>query len=277
MLAGLGSQITTDKACSPCNGLLNQLVDTPFLNDWFVAMERTRRGLRDRRRGARRSRRASPPRQRVTLQDGTPAKVDFSSPELIPAQLREGPGGPVVFGGSASQRERLAVRYRVVTSERGRTREAEEGPTGGTLQMGLSISTTIWLRFAARATLGSLSLLGWSDEWLDGPQAALLRGFVFDERPTKDGQPLCWRPRRAPSWLATIVRNDEHRLVFYPGPDGRAALHILLFGNQWAGVLVDPECQPTPNAAWRIPIDRAIERGDFFSVSTEVYAASRPV
>lgn len=280
LLAALGARLTTDRCCAPCNRALNTRVDQPALSDWLIAIERRRAGLRDTRRGAGRSRQAARPEQHVTTPDGARVVADLSHPDLIPVQVTEDDQGVLVVGGRADERHRLAERIERTARERGRQVTVREQPIPPKFHVSIRADFAVWPRFIARAALGALSREGWSDEWLQSDAARRLRGWLWDGKPRDDtgAGPLHGLLRRPPTWAARACPQGGHLLAWYPGRDGRAALHVVLFGRHWQTVIVDPGSETTPISAWRIALNKPAERTDFRTLADALYrqATGRP-
>ena len=276
LLAGFGARLVTDRCCLACNTQLNRLVDGAALNDYILAIERGRAGLADARRGSGRSRRAAPARQRASLPDGTPIVMDLRVPELIPAQLTTDSEGLVVLGGTAEQRAELVENATRKAESRGRMLDVREKYVGKQIRLQTEVDLVVWPRFAARSALGICSLLGWPDSWLSGETATTLRGWLWDAEPRAlDGGRLRDRLRKPPTWAAAACPEKGHLVAFYPGRDGRAAMHVVLFGKHWFATLIDPGGNPTPRAAWRLPIDGSVEATNFHELAEEAYLRAR--
>jgi hypothetical protein len=181
----------------------------------------------------------------------------------------------MILGGTREQRAKLIIDYNAA----GHSRPVHELRMGNQIWIGdIRLMIGLWPRFVARATLGAVSLLDWSEAWLQTATARQLRSWVFDDRPATDsGDPLLALPRRPPAWLAPVCRDREHRLVFFPGAspeDSRSVLHVVLFGRDWFGVMIDAHgFAPAARAAWRIPLGRAAIRQTYHDVVDESFVA----
>ncbi|MGD9737529.1 MAG: HNH endonuclease, partial [Solirubrobacterales bacterium] len=73
--AALGGTLTTDRVARECNSELSKSIDKPFLDDFFIALQRVFFDIRDPRR--RQDRPPPNPRHEGELADGTPIKVEM--------------------------------------------------------------------------------------------------------------------------------------------------------------------------------------------------------
>lgn len=202
--------------------------------------------------------------------------MDLRLPELIPAQLTTDSAGLVVLGGTTEQRAALAANAIRKAASRGRTLDVREKDAGNQIHVQTEVDLVVWPRFAARCALGVSSLLGWPDSWLGGDTATTWRGWLWDAEPRAlDGGPLRHTLRKPPTWAAAVCPKEGHLVAFYPGRDGRAAMHVVLFGKHWFATLIHPGENPTPLAAWRLPINKPAQLTNIHELAEEAYLRAR--
>lgn len=156
----------------------------------------------------------------------------------------------------------------------------EERPTGNTIRISdVRVDLGLWARYGARAALGAVSLLGWSEEWTSTATAARLRSWAFNDHPLAvDGSPLRTLPRRPPRWLKSITGEAQHRAIFYPAqsPEATASLlHIVLFGQDWFGIMVDSEgLGSKARTAWAMEVGGPPVMSDYADIADEAFDAA---
>jgi hypothetical protein len=104
---------------------------------------------------------------------------------------------------------------------------------------------------AAKVTLGCLSKV-LDEEWLDTPDAAKYRGWLWDETPVnQDGSLAGAFPSRPFEAELHMLRPPEHLLYFHPLDASRVALSIAYFGSLIVRAPVVVGALAMPRTAWR--------------------------
>lgn len=263
--AALGASLTTDRVCADCNERAGREIDYPFLGDWFIAMDRALYRVEDPRRRRRRPPRA--PAQEGQLPDATP--VDLHTQDgPWQAQVRssiEYHGDEVrIRAPNMEEYERLLERVRRRVESEGRTfhppGEPEVIDSGAAVEMRTQIDGVVWLRSAAKTTLAALSLV-LDDAWLDTPDAAMLRGWLWDADPRNaDGQKALAFPMEPADLEQHAAQPPDHLIVLTRVDRDVLGVSVAFFGRSFVRSRVElgGSAPPEPGG-WRIPISGAAE------------------
>jgi hypothetical protein len=245
----MSGTLKTDRVCRSCNSLAGKQIDAPFMQDWLIAAERAMYSPRGHRMR---------PRVEAALEDGTPV-------DLITGK---GPWKGKIRGGierdgdtvriRASNRieyEALIARVRRDAERDGRTfidpGTPEEFETNGPIVVKAEVDAVVWLRMAAKVTLGCLSKI-LDERWLDSADAEKYRNWLWDADPVNDeGKPALAFPVEANELEQYVANPPEHLLYFFPAGRGRVVLSIAYFGTMIVRTRVAVEDLPMPRAAWR--------------------------
>ena len=260
----LGAELTTDRVCRECNTKAGRKIDKPFLEDWFVAWQRVLWDIRDHRR--RQDRRPPMPKEELTLPSGARARLRHDGTlEVIP-DVDRADGRISIVAGSDAEAEEMIRKIRERARREGKTltlddtrRELSNEVAGR-----VNISQLVWLRATTKMAVATASLV--LDElWLDTPQAAKYREFMWDADPTTfDGSgPAGALPTPQHPLVKELVVPPDHLVLIVPG-DGRMVVSIQLFGDLSAGsVEFDINGMP-PQKAWILDTRaRAVEETTF--------------
>lgn len=280
--AAIGGTLTTDRVARDCNSQLSKLVDQPFLDDFFIALQRAFFDIRDPRR--RQDRPPPNPRHQGELADGTPIKVE----------MRGGPWQPIITPRLIQDDEKV---FRITASS---MEEAEammekklerlqrdgvdvssfsinnvENQEAVEAKINISIDGTIRVRALAKMTLGVLSLV-LPDEWLDSPDALRLLGWLWEKPKSAGGKGLPMvAPAAIPDLMSDMCAPPEHLIFFMP--DGPEAVNLLtvLFGREILGQKIQLHGTPSPGKlAWAIdPMALTLKETDFDQLALRVVRA----
>jgi hypothetical protein len=113
----------------------------------------------------------------------------------------------------------------------------------------VSINGVMWLRAAAKMTLGVMSL-SQPDNWLDTPSARQLIGWLWDETPVdENGQQASLFPRSPDEREAELFPPPAHIIVQTTMRDSRIAATFRLFGTHIVGLPVEV-LESVPDTCW---------------------------
>jgi hypothetical protein len=245
----MGGTLKTDRVCRGCNEQAGKAIDAPFMRDWLIAMDRALHSPKgDRLR----------PRVDAALEDGTP--VDLGTGKgpwkaTVRASIEWNGDEVVIRASNRTEYEKLLARVRRKIEEEGREFTDPGEPTevadSGLIVVRTKLDGVIWLRMAAKITLGCLSLV-LDERWLGTADAAKYQGWLWDEVPVnEDGSTALGLPSSASELDHHVLAPPEHLLYFAPlGPE-RVGLSIAYFGSIILRAAVDLGNLPMPRAAWR--------------------------
>jgi hypothetical protein len=281
--AALGGTLTTDRVAEECNTELGKSIDEPFLDDFFIALERVFFDIRDPRR--RQDRPPPNPRHEAELADGTPIKVEMRGgpwqPMIEPRLLQDdekvfritAPSVEIAEEMMQKKLERLqrdGIDVSSTSIERVENREAVEA------KVNVSIDGTIRVRAVAKMALAVLSKV-LPDEWLDSPDAERLLGWLRADKPrtvSGDGVAMA-APTRILDLMAHMCAPPEHLIFFQPSGHDTVNLLIVLFGREVLGQRIQLHGVPTPaKIGWAIdPKPHTLEETNFEQLALRVVRA----
>lgn len=282
--AAIGGTLTTDRVARSCNNELGKRIDQPFLNDWFIALERVMYRISDPRRA--RSGRPPNPDQIATLEDGTPVRIETRegpwTASVIPSLEKVDEKTFQIRAENAEQAE-LMMKTKLERLERDGvdvskvevSQEIRQDETP-VVNVRAAVDSTIRVRAAARIGLGALSRV-LPETWLDSPDAQRLIGWLWEDDPkTIDGTATAGAgPGKVPQALQLITQPPEHAIIFLPASATEIFINIVLFGSEILPLKVDLNGAPRPTSA--VILDptsgRYIERSWELLVADAVRAA----
>jgi hypothetical protein len=221
------------------------VIDQRFSQDFFIALERTKHELPDRRGNP-----PPQPKQKVKgKDDGTPYRINTRGGgfalEPVPQVHRDGEGNVRISAASEEEAYRAAERvlgdleaqgFKVSDVKREKLPPVE-------VEVSLKVDPIVYVREAAKMALGALSLV-WPDEWLDSDDARRLQRWVRDEVPTDDEGNTIWG-------LPGQEADFEHLILLMPhGPV--VGVMCVLFGALILPIHADTAGQDQPRRAWRM-------------------------
>jgi len=252
--SALGSTLTTDRFAGSCNRELGRRVDQPFFRDFLVGVRRARYGIRD----PRRPHRPPPnPRHHAKTPEGQRVVFDWRDGGLtVPPHVFENDERVIITAETEQEARKVAETKIARLRQKGQEsklvpavhREVPNAPMEA--RMGLSLSSTIRAKVAAKIALGVFSLV-LPEDWLDTDAAKLLQGWLWDESPkTPDGGTIFASPQKVPDPMDKFCRPPEHLLFFLPTAKEHVNLGIALFGEEFMVVGSGPLDYPAPETAW---------------------------
>lgn len=245
----MGGNLKTDRVCRECNQRAGSTIDGPFMRDWLIAMDRALHSPRgDRLR----------PRVEAELKDGTPVDIETrkgSWKATVRASIEWKEDEVIVRASDRAEYERLLARVRHKVESEGREFVEPGEPTeiadSEVVVVRTKLDGVIWLRMAAKVTLGCLSLV-LDEKWLDTSEAAKYRGWLWDDTPVNDdGSPALGLPSSTSELDRHVLAPPEHLLYFAPLGPGRVGLSIAYFGSIILRAAVDLGDLPIPRVGWR--------------------------
>jgi len=252
--ASLGSSLTVQTVCDPCNEWAGREIDQPFLADSLLQAHRSLVGQRDPRRG-RKGRRVPSPLLQGHTADGDFFTVD---PETYKPVRRSrivdlGDDRQQIRASTPEEAQRLLERARKRAAAEGKEikiGKEERGEFQPVLTVDFSMRTDVWRREAAKIALAVGSHV-YPPSWRLSADAHRLREWMHNrDSSTDDGQapPLVPTHVEAGSWIA---EGDEHLVFFMRFRDG-VYVCVCLFGTSCLAVPVDTSGLPVPQQAWRL-------------------------
>lgn len=245
----MGGTLKTDRVCRECNRHAGREIDAPFMQDWLIAMDRALHAP-----GGHRLR----PRVEAALDDGTP--VDLKTGKgawkaTVRGSIEWQDDTVRIRASNRAEYDKLLSRVRRDVEAQGKTfvkpGEPTEIETSGPVVVSAKLDGVVWLRMAAKVTLGCLSKT-LDDAWLDTTEAAKYRGWLWDETPTNDdGTPALGFPSSASELDRHVLTPPQHLLYFAPLQRGRVALSIAYFGSIIVRAGIEVGDLPMPRTAWR--------------------------
>jgi HNH endonuclease len=262
--AVLGGELTTDRVCRECNTKAGRYIDKPLLDDWLVGWERVLWDIRDNRR--RQDRPPPMPKEELTLPSGARAKLRHDGTfEVIPDVKTDGDKLSIVAGSDAEAEgmirkveERAKRQGKTLTLDDMRRELSKE--VAGRVQL----SGLVWLRATTKMAVAAASLV-LDESWLDMPQAAKYREFLWADAPTTfDGKdPATAFPSEQHPLIGEIVRPPNHLVLMVPSAE-RTVVVTELFGNLSAGSVAFDVHGVAPQNAWVLdPVARTVEETTF--------------
>jgi hypothetical protein len=250
--ASVQGTLETNRICFDCNQELSPL-DQRFVEDWWVALPRSEHGTPDRR-----GRTPPLPRQKGTLVDGTPVRINTAGgpwrAEPFP-QVKKNPDGTfTVSAGTEDEAHAVIERMREKAGPGAKVSidriESREIPNP-TVFVETKIDPTLTLRMTIKMALATLSLV-WEDSWLDTPQAKELQGWLKAERPVDtQGQTLSMVPKLPIGALALVCTPPEHLLMLQGAPAvPETMFSSILLGEHLTALAIDRAGQPQQERAW---------------------------
>jgi hypothetical protein len=245
----MGGRLKTDRVCARCNGLAGKAIDGPFMHDPLIAMARVLHSPRGGRMQA---------RSEATLGDGTP--VDLKTGKgpwkaTVRATIEREGDEIFIRAANRAEYEKLFERARREVEAEGRELANPGEPTevedSGMVIVRAKVSGLIWLRMAAKVTLGCLSKV-LDDDWLDTADAVKYRSWLWDQAPVnEDGSPARGLPVEPDPFELHVLRAPEHLLYFAPARGDRAILTMAFFGSLLLRTRVELDGRRPPRLAWR--------------------------
>jgi hypothetical protein len=194
----------------------------------------------------------------ATLEDGTP--VDLGTGKgpwkaTVRASIEWKGDEVVIRASNRAEYDKLLGRVRRKIESEGKEfvdpGEPIEFADSGLIVVRTKLDGVIWLRMAAKITLGCLSL-ALDESWLDTPDATKYQGWLWREDPVnEDGSPALGLPSSASELDHHVLAPPEHLLYFAPLGPGRVGLSIAYFGSIILRAAVDVGKQAPPRKAWR--------------------------
>jgi hypothetical protein len=194
--------------------------------------------------GVRDARGQVPPTPRLpgTTVDGRPIQLELGRDEsrtrLLPHKTRDdenevtyvtepGQGEEIMEKVKARLEARLGPGYRVETST-----EETIIPDRGSVPV--SISESVWPRFAAKLAL-AFGREAFGDDWArSDPEAALIRKVLWNEPNAPSSRPL-WRQSDGTDVLARLAPAPQHLVMVSQAPEGDRGIVVQLFGGMVYG------------------------------------------
>ena len=239
----LGGTLTTRRVARTCNQRAGREIDYPLQSDWFITQTMYLLGLEGRR-----------PVVEASVQ-GVPGATVGLGPDFKPkprSALDVGDTEATIVAPNQQEVARLTERLDKRLAAEGRS---VAGPSTRRdvpveqVNVRVRIDGGIWLRAAAKMTLGVMSL-SQPDDWLDTPSARQLIGWLWDETPVdQDGQPASLFPRSPDEREAEMYSPPAHMIVQTTMRDGRVAVSFGLFGKHIVGLLVEV-LEPVEDTCW---------------------------
>jgi hypothetical protein len=251
--AAIGAELVTHRVCDACNTRAGEEVDQPWLGDPHVLPLRMMHTVLDRR-----DQPVRPRPVRATLDDGRVALVAEHGTHFeirpLPRVIVDEAAGTVHVEASRDDMDKIAAR---LEKEHGTLRWStpRPGPTTVTATATRELSIEMWPRFAAKVTLGIMSLVV-DDSWLDADVAKALRTVLWSgarqvnvlEEPgwAWAAVPVAIDRRKPPG---SLLEGGEH-LVCFESEVERAALVIVVFGDLLYRVRIPAPDVPKISPAW---------------------------
>lgn len=245
----MGGTLKTNRVCAACNQRAGKGIDAPFMRDWLIAIDRALHSPRgDRMR----------PRVDATLRDGTPVDLETGKgpwKATVRASIEWEGDEVTIRASNRAEYEKLLSRVRRKVEAEGKEFTEPGEPTeiadSELIVVKTKLDGVIWLRMAAKITLGCLSLT-LDEEWLDTADAAKYQGWLWDDVPlNEDGSTALGLPGRQSELDRHVLNPPEHLLYFAPAGHGLVTLNIAYFGSIIFRAAVDVGNQPLPRKAWR--------------------------
>jgi hypothetical protein len=250
--ASIKGTLTTDRVCFDCNQEL-RVLDQRFVEDWWVALPRSEYGTPDRR-----GRTPPLPRQKGTLTDGTPVRINTAGgrwrAQPFP-QIRKNADGTFIVSAATEEEAQAAIEQMRKKAGPGAAvsiNRVEKGEIANpTVSVETKIDPTLTLRMTIKMALATLSLV-WDDIWLETPQAQELRTWLKADRPLDaQGQPLSMLPALPTGALALVCTPPEHVLMLQGAPALQETMFsAILFGEHLTALAIDRAEQPQQERAW---------------------------
>jgi hypothetical protein len=239
----LGGTLTTPSIARTCNQRAGSLIDYPLQGDWFITQEMHLLGLDGRKPVVEAGVQGAPgatvgvgldfkPKPRSALAVGDTEATIIAPNEREVARLTE------------RLEKRLAAEGRSVAGASTRREVSVEQ-----VNVPVSIDGVMWLRAAAKMTLGVMSL-SQPNDWLGTPSARQLIGWLWDETPVDEsGQPASLFPRSPDEHEAELFPAPAHTIVQATMRDGRVGVSFGLFGKYIVGLPVEV-LGPVSDTCW---------------------------
>ncbi|MBA2717454.1 MAG: hypothetical protein H0U51_10450 [Propionibacteriales bacterium] len=270
----MGGRLKTLRVCESCNHDAGRLIDAPFMKDMLIFWDR----LLHLPASAK-----LPPQFEATLEDGTPVDLRMTGKGPWTANVRSSikrDGDQIrIRARDQAEYERLLERVRKDLAKEGRELPADLGAPQpqelGEVRIATQLDGVVWLRMAAKITLGVLSLVV-DEQWIRTPEAAKLRGWLWDENPQNpEGSPALAFPHQPTAKLDTYVpRPPEHLLYLHPAPgESTVGLRIVFFGTLFVSVEIELGGYDCPLKAWRTTYGQPVTETDFQALVMEATLA----
>ncbi len=263
----MGGTLKTDCVCRECNHRAGREIDGPFMRDWLVATDRALHAPRGHR---------MQPRVEAALEDGTPVDLQMGKgpwKATVRASI-EWDGDEVrIRASNRAEYDKLLARVQRDVEAQGKDfvppGEPTEVETNGPVVVTTKIDGVVWLRMAAKVTLACLSKVV-DETWLASDNAAMYRGWLWDEHPVnEDGKPALGLPSSHSELDRHILVPPEHLLYFAPLGKGRVGLSIAYFGSVIVRSAVELGDLPLPLTAWRTGVGVAAQETTFEELLTQ--------
>jgi hypothetical protein len=275
--AALGGTLETDRVCRDCNQRAGREIDGPLQDDWLVAQTKILHEVISSRRKASGKPRTGKSDARRKGQPEVVVDVDRNWQPIVRSKIDRTEDGATIAAGSLEEAKRLRERLVKQLAAEDLKIQSEEMSHDqfNEVEVKLKIDGVVWLRAAAKMVLASVSLCV-DDAWLDSEDAARLRRWLWDQKPTSDnGSPAFTYPTEASPPETWVAPPPTHLISFWstPASDQRVVVNIGLFGTFYlrAGVEVPP---PLPDKIWVIAPGRQpreLTRQSFVHEATERY------
>jgi hypothetical protein len=250
--AAIGGKLTTDRVCKECNNAAS-VIDQRFSQDWFVALERTKHELTDRKGDP-----PPHPKQKVKgKEDGRPYRINTMGGgfELEPvAQVQKDEAGNVNVS-AASEEEAYRAAERILGDLEAQgfkvSEVKHEKLTPVEVEVSLKVDPTVYVREAAKMALGALSLV-WPDQWLDSDGAKRLQRWVREDVPKDDEGETVWGlPGTNLDALSLVCQPPEHLVLLFPS-GSKVTATFVLFGALVLPIHAETAGQAQPHRVWRM-------------------------
>jgi len=245
----MGGTLKTDRVCRECNHRAGREIDSPFMRDWIVAMDRALHAPRGHR---------MQPRVEASLEDGTPVDIHMGKgpwKATVRAAIEWDGDKVTIRASNRAEYDKLVARVKRDVEAQGRQftppGEPTEIETDGPVVVTTKIDGVVWLRMAAKVTLACLSRVV-DESWLSSDNASMYRGWLWDEHPVNElGQPALGFPSSHSELDRHVLDPPEHLLYFAPLGKGRVGLSIAYFGSVIVRSAVELGDLPLPRTGWR--------------------------
>lgn len=239
----LGGTLTTRRVARTCNQRAGGEIDYPLQSDWFITQEMHLLGLDGRK-----------PVVEAGVQ-GAPGATVGLGPDFKPkprSALNVGDTEAKIVASNEQEVTRLTERLEKRLAAEGRSvagpSTRREVPVKQ-VNVRVRIDGVMWLRAAAKMTLGVMSL-SQPDDWLDTASARQLIGWLWDDIPVdENGQPASLFPRSPDQRETELFPPPAHIVLQTTMRDDRVAVSFGLFGKHIVGLPVEV-LEPVSDTCW---------------------------
>jgi hypothetical protein len=245
----LGGTLTTRRVAQICNQRAGGEIDYRLQSDWFITQEMHLLGLDGRK-----------PVVEASVQ-GAPGATVGLGPDFKPkprSALNVGDTEATIIASNEQEVARLTERLEKRLAAEGRSvagpSTRREVPVEW-VNVPVSIDGVMWLRAAAKMTLGVMSL-SQPDDWLDTPSARQLIGWLWDETPVdENGQLASLFPRSPDEREAELFPAPAHTVLQMTMRNGRVGVSFDLFGKHIVSLPVEV-LEPVSDTCWIMAADK---------------------